>query len=944
MLFIKTVNLTFTNPLVPNNLFLLTPMIGVHKFSLKNIFSSLLSLSTFCIVTWQSKASDITNFEIYSTLTTDTIKPLKRAGTKDSIFSPTSLQSTIPLSSIQDTIPLKKDSVLRDTIIPLTDTFSLKISKDTLDGPVEYEAEDSAVILVIDKKMILYGKTRTTYQDINLTAPKVEFDQQTNIVTAVSEKDSTGYDITRARFEQQENRFESDTIQFNFKSQKGFTKNTFTQQDEIFVQGEVIKKVNSNTIFIKEGRFTTCNLDEPHFDFRSKRMKVINSKVAVTGYVQLAFEDVPIPKPIGLPFGIFPLTRGRHSGLLPPTVTTTEQFGIGLEGLGYYKVLNEYFDVTLRGNLYSYGGWSANLTPTYRKRYRYNGGLNLSLQNTKFNFKGDPDFNKAKTFFISWNHSVDPRARPGVIFSANVNAGSTRYNRFVTNNPIRNFQNQLNSSITYQKSWAGRPYNLSLSANHSQNSATRVVQLLLPDAGFTVNTIYPLQKKEIIGTPKWYEKLGIGYNGVARNQISFYDSAFTIKKLLDTLQWGAQHNIPISLSLPPLGPFIVSPSISYQEQWMMRKFIRKWNASEKKVDSTYEKGFYTSRQMSFGVGFNTSIFGTVQFRNSKVVAIRHVMRPNFGLNYTPSLNNKNFYDAQVDTSGQTGHFSVFEGNLFTGYSDRKFGGISFGIDNSLEMKVRSKKDTTAGGFKKVRLIDGFGFTSSYNFLQDSLQLGDFNLYLRSTLFDKINLTASANVSPYQVNRFGQLIDRFTWADGGFKPGRLSNASISLSTQFRSKPRDPAIAPQNTQANTAQLNDPSLLGDQQRLLEYKRRNPSEFVDFNIPWDIGIDFSAQYSRQIRADYSGFDNNFDANFNFRNSFSLTPKWNFSTNGLFSLDSKKLEYFTMSINREMHCWQMSIGVTPVGLQRSFSITISPKSSILQDLRVNRTRVFTNY
>ncbi|MFN2437681.1 MAG: LPS-assembly protein LptD, partial [Chitinophagaceae bacterium] len=142
--------------------------------------------------------------------------------------------------------------------------------------------------------------------------------------------------------------------------------------------------------------------------------------------------------------------------------------------------------------------------------------------------------------------------------------------------------------------------------------------------------------------------------------------------------------------------------------------------------------------------------------------------------------------------------------------------------------------------------------------------------------------------------------------------------------------------QKPPANIGQVHDPSLLGDQQRLLEYKQRNPAEFVDFNIPWDIGIDFSASYFRQIKPDYSGFENKFDANFNFRNSFSLTPKWNFSTSGLYSLDSKKLEVFTMSINREMHCWQMSIGVTPVGLQRSFSISISPKSSILQDLRVN--------
>ncbi|HVE60209.1 MAG TPA: putative LPS assembly protein LptD, partial [Chitinophagaceae bacterium] len=345
-------------------------MIGVHKFSLKNFFFLLLTLASFSLVTWHSKAADITKFEIYSTLTSDTIKPIKKIGIKDSIPSKTLLQNTIPVSSSQDTIPIKRDSVLKDTVLPRTDTFSLKISKDTLDGPVHYEAEDSAVILVADKKMILYGKTRTTYQDIILNAPKVEFDEQTNILTAVSEKDSAGYILTRARFEQGENKFESDTIQFNFKTQKGLTKKTFTQQDEFFVQGGAIKKVNTNTIFISEGRFTTCNLDEPHFDFRSRRMKVVNNKVAVTGYVQLAFEDVPIPKPIGLPFGIFPLDRGRRSGLLPVRATTTEQFGVGLEGIGYHKVLNDYYDVTIRGNLYSYGGWLVSLIPNYRKRYR----------------------------------------------------------------------------------------------------------------------------------------------------------------------------------------------------------------------------------------------------------------------------------------------------------------------------------------------------------------------------------------------------------------------------------------------------------------------------------------------------------------------------------------------------------------------------------------------
>ncbi|HEX8314881.1 MAG TPA: hypothetical protein VF609_07810, partial [Flavisolibacter sp.] len=78
--------------------------------------------------------------------------------------------------------------------------------------------------------------------------------------------------------------------------------------------------------------------------------------------------------------------------------------------------------------------------------------------------------------------------------------------------------------------------------------------------------------------------------------------------------------------------------------------------------------------------------------------------------------------------------------------------------------------------------------------------------------------------------------------------------------------------------------------------------------------------------------------------NSFNLTPKWNFSTNGYYDFTTKQLTMFTMSIAREMHCWQMSIGVTPIGSYQYFNITISPKSSVLKDLRVNRTRYFYNY
>jgi hypothetical protein len=323
------------------------------------------------------------------------------------------------------------------------------------------------------------------------------------------------------------------------------------------------------------------------------------------------------------------------------------------------------------------------------------------------------------------------------------------------------------------------------------------------------------------------------------------------------------------------------------------------------------------------------------------------------MNYKPDLSRKHYYTTQIDSNKNTLRFSEFEGNLAmgSGYGEGRFGGMSFGIDNNLEAKWRSRKDTGTNAIKKIRLIDGFGFNSGYNFLADSMKLQPFNLYLRSTLFDKINLTATALLDPYQTNTRGQNVDRFVWQNGRFSAGRLRSGSISLSTDFRSKPRDEAKAAEQEKQNNEDgiindpyaISDPNLLADQERMQDYMRRNPADFVDFNIPWSVNLAFSLYFSEQLQPDYT-FKKDFNASLNFNGDFSLTPKWKFAANGFYDLEAKKIEQFTMSINREMHCWQLSINVTPIGNFRFFSFTISPKASMLQDLKVNRTRYFSNF
>jgi LPS-assembly protein len=832
--------------------------------------------------------------------------------------------------------------VAKDTILSqLVDTFTFRKSKDSLNAPVVYHADDSMVIDVPNEKVYLYGKvSKIKYDGNDLSAPKIEFDQKTSIVSAFLVKDSTGKAIAYPYYDAADFKSVMDTIRVNMKTGKGMTKGTYTKQGEMFVYGEKIKKIDTSVFYAFRTRFTTCNLDTPHFAFISNKAKFINKKWAFTGPVHPEFEGVPLP--ISLPFGIFPLVQGRHSGLLAPTFTADAQRGLALENLGYYRIISPVWDVITRGTIYSYGSWNLNFNPRYYKRYRYQGNLVLSFQSFK-----PLDAPTSSTFNITWSHTADTKARPGVTFSANVNAGSTKYNSQLANSPQTNFNNQLSSSITYAKTWKNRPYNISISANHNQNNVSRVTNLNVPDIAFNVNTLYPFRRKEQVGDIKWYENIGIGYQVNTKTLTSFNDTLGNVSKQIgNNLKYGAQHNIPITLSLPPLGALQISPSVSYQETWFQQKLRVGYNPNTNKMDTiSLDKGLYTARNISFGIGASTRIFGMFGFsKNSKIKAIRHEIRPTFSLNYTPNVNENNYYYTNVSATERR-QVSVFENSgIYSPYSNIRNGGISFGIDNNVTMKVKNSEDTSAKGDKKITLLDGLSINSSYNFLADSFQLAPFSLSARTNLFDKINISANASIDPYQRDlTTGRPINRLVLKDK-FSLGNLTSASVALQTSF--KGGDKSKKTVNEKLNNPQNLNPGngiTQDEYQQEAAYIRSNPAEFADFEIPWNIDLSYSLSINKGFDAFAGGFTTTSNQGVTFNASANLTPKWKIGANGTYDITTKTLGVLSMYLTRDLHCWQMAINISPVGRSRFFSINISPKSPILRDLKINRTRSFTD-
>ena len=860
---------------------------------------------------------------------------------------------TLPISinaskNIKDNINNLKKSIATDSSLPKVDTVrrvdTLTISKDSLDAPIKYEASDSGVLIIPTKEFYLYGKAKVSNKDVNLDAATIKYSQSIQTVQAYGATDTSGNPNSKPKLTQGETKTISDSIAFNLKSLKGLTKNTYLQDGEMYINAKVLKKVDKEDYYGYDARFTTCNLDTPHFAFRSRRIKLVTNKLAVTGPTHPEVEGIPIP--IGIPFGIFPLAQGRHSGVLPPAFAESESYGLGLEGLGYYKVFNDYLDVTTRSNLYSYGGWSINTNPRYQKRYRYQGSLNLTIQHTKalntatYGALDPEEFTTTNSFMLNWSHSQDQRVRPGTNLSANVNFGSTKYNSTVLNNPYINFQNQLSSSVNYSKDFGGKA-NISLNLNHSQNSATHLVNLILPTFTGSVVTFYPFQRKEAVGTPKWYEKLGVGYSGNLTNQTAFYDTAFSFKRMIDTTQWGATHSIPISLSLPSLGPVTISPGVSFSQKWYGQSIMRHWDSAQEKLDTAITKGFYTGNQMSFSISASTRIFGTYLFgKNSNIKAIRHEVRPTLSLSYVPDLASKYFYNTKVDTAGHIVRFSKFDGVTPGAISEGNSGSVSFGLDNLLEMKVKDSKDTTkADATKKIKLIDGFGVNSSYNLLADSFGLAPFQFYARSTLFGTINITSSFTMDPYKVDKYGFRQNHYVWSGKDLNFGRITNGNIAISTSFKSKSKDGKASNQDS-IPVDRFMTPE---EQQQQLQYVRSNPAEFTDFNIPWTLSLSYSLNYAKQLQPNYT-YSDVVTSSVNFNGDFSLTEKWKIGGTGYYDFNANKLQQISTFITREMHCWQMSINVTPIGPYRSFNITLNPKAGVLRDLKINRSRYFSNY
>jgi hypothetical protein len=814
---------------------------------------------------------------------------------------------------------LKKDTTALDS----AKIASTKKKKSDFKSKLVYSSKDSMTYAATEKKAYLYGDAKVEYEDINLTAASIDYDFANSKVLARAVPDTTGKLAGLPDFTQKDNKFTADSLAYNFKTKKGKTFQTNTKEGEGYLLADQTKKQDDGSFHIKGGKYTTCDDPHPHFYLRLSKAVVIPNNKIVSGPVNFVLEDVPLP--LFIPFGFFPSKRQGASGVRIPSYGENTSLGFYLKDGGYYFLLNNYMDLLVTGDIYSRGTWGVSARSSYARRYKFNGSFSGRFYETRTGDQG-LDLSKTRDFSITWNHSQDSKANPTRSFSASVNYSSSSFDRnhnYLDRSSLT--QNSKSSSVSYNKSWTNM--NLSVNLRHNQNSSTKDVSLTIPSVTFNVNRFYLFRGKSSTGNYKWYENISLSYSSQMENNITAKEDVLFKPKTLERANNGYRHSIPLSMNLKFLKFFNFTPSMTYTGMFYTTQVRESWVNGALKVDTLHKFSYAHGITPSTSLSFNPTLYGMATFKaKSKIQAIRHVMTPSIGFSFVPNLKDflPNYYRTytRYTTKDTTQvQYSIYEKNIYgTPSLSGRSGSLSFSLGNSLEMKVKSDKDTVTGT-KKIRLIDNLNFSSSYNIYAEEFNLSPINIAGSSTLFKDFTVNFNGTVNPYDIDADGKLINRYYWKKHK-SIGRLTNAGLSFSYRF--------------QSSEGQKKD-----DKGTANEPKENSPVSsmpYTYFDIPWSLSFSYSLNYSKPYKT------SEVVQVLDFNGTVALTKKWNIGFQSGYDFKQKEFSYTTFNISRNLHCWVMTFDFAPFGAFRFYNFRIAALSTLLNDLKYETRKDYYDY
>ena len=882
----------------------------------------------------------------------------------------------------QDSVLMAQDSVLvaeemaadtliaigADTVASASDSIrpakrrhiTPRRSSSAIETQVICSASDSSYRDMNQKKIFYFGNAEAKYDDITLKADYLEFDLETNTCIARGSVDSLGKPHGRPVFTQGESTFEAIEMSYNFKSKKGIITKVWTEESGGYLHGERIKRMDDNSINIRSGGYTTCDLKEhPHYQFKFTKAKVIPDDKIVTGPIYMTIADVPLP--LALPFAMIPNTKGKKSGLIMPTYGESANRGFYLENGGYYWAISDYYDLQVLGDIYTRGSWGIKPTFRYNKRYKFNGSVALGFAVNKIGTKGAADYQESNDFKIRWIHKQDTKSHPRNNFSADVNIVSSNFNKYNAQTTTDQLSNTFKSSIAYQTNFGGKVY-LTLNASHSQNTLTRQVTASLPELTLSVNRFYPLKKVGKVGKKRWYQEMNVSYSMNGKIYFNDVDTVlfrgFTdnfgewAKNVMrNHAQMGVKHTAPINLPIKLFKHFTWTNSINLNDYMYFKHIEMQWvndtdSTGHLQTDTLH--GFRNLVDFNVSSNLTTKIYGMVRFAKGPIRAIRHVVTPTVGFTYKPNFSDPAWgvYGRYIDGDGKEQIYNMFANALLGSPSQTQSGLLTYNISNTLDMKVPSRTDTITG-LKNIALLESFTISGNYDITKDSLRFSTIGISGRTTLFKKLKISYSSAWDPYAADSLGRRINKFELLENGRLFHKNSSSwNLSFSYSFSQKDIDKL-------KNLGKAKSPNDLGDdlmsraqqsanvtEGELMEIMG-NPNAYVDWTTPWSLTLSYNFTYTTNLT--YAAFlgiaTNRVVQTLNLNGDISITPKWKFTFSTGWDFTNHGLSYTNVSIYRDLHCWEMRFNWIPIGSYKSWNFTINVKASALKDLKLTKKK-----
>lgn len=913
-------------------------------------------------------------------------------------FSLTSFAQEAPRSE-SDTLEVKADSLLAMPAIEpdslLLDTLVIEEKEEGIDTTISYSADD--IYYDVNRRVtVLTGHAAIEYKDMELTAGEIEVDWENRILTARPVADTLYLDSLETEvdtvvlheyphFSQGSDEFTGDEIAYNLETKIGRVKGGKTKYQDGEYYGEQFKRISDDVITVNEGEFTTCDADTPHYHFSAKKLKLVVGKRVIARPVFIHFEDVPV---MAAPYGIFPSQSGRTSGIIIPTFGESAGQGRFLRDMGYYWAPSQYFDILTTWDYFEKFGVLGRSSLRYEKRYVMSGSTNFYFDTQR------NEHTKNRNFRLETRHNqtIDPNTR------LNVDARYVTNKQFVEDvGSVSDLLDQsISSNATFSKTWNNSPWSLSANVGYTQNIQTDTWSSSLPRIRLShkAGDLFPAPKapRNIRGavaikesrTP-WYRALKWSYNVDYQNDLSYPKRPEEVGLLLEPLRIdgresdatsvygedsskvyqkdGLAHSGSFSANAKLFRYFNLNPSLNWDSDWVRSTVHYRQEGRELVRDD--EDGLFTRTTFNLGTSINTKLYGMARRPLGIGASFRHTMTPTVGFRYRPDFSDEKwgYYDTVTMSDGRSYTYDRFEAaetaSNISGTPKGLSESLSFGLGHLFQMKTGSEENENV---KKFDLLN-VNMSSGLDLKRDSLKWDDLRMTFRSGIpgkligpFESLAFDVGTTHSWYAHDESNKKINTFfVDSKGGswLAPLELTNMNTNVSINLRSETLgslfdfglrraeevpDSVLLLEEEQSKQDQESLPDTyltLPDSGRTRPQapqaqKDKEPTQL--YQMPLDVSLTFHQTKNFLTGTSASNTISS-------RVSMDLTPRWKSSMNFTFDLDDKVTTNASVSITRDLHCWEASFQWSPLGFRPGYFLRIGLRSPQLQDVKIERHR-----